>query len=215
MIHVFYGSDRIKISTEIKKILGEDYEIFNGENLSADDIPNLFMGRTIFADERRILIKDITPAKGESSLLSNTLGNKDFYEIAQEYVNTTHNIVIWETTTSLKKSFKDFLKNPQIESRKIDLAPQVDIYKVFGVFDAAWTDGKQAIKLLDQIKSQEDPFMFVGLLSTQAIKKYEAHQGKKEKRVLRELSKLDIAMKSTNYEPWQLISSFLLQVSLW
>ena len=77
------------------------------------------------------------------------------------------------------------------------------------------TDGKRAIKLLDEIKDQEDPYMFVGLLSTQAIKKYEAHQGRKEKRVLKELSKLDIAMKSTNYDPWMLISSFLLQVSLW
>ena len=215
MIYVFYGPDRIKISKEVKRILGDSYEIFNGENLSSDDIPNLFLGRTIFANQRKILIKDITPAKGESSLLSSTLGDRDFYEIASEYLDTPHDIIIWETTASAKKAFKDFTKNPKVKAQKFDLTPQIDMRKVFGVFDAAWTDGKHAIKLLDEIKDQEDPYMFVGLLSTQAIKKYEAHQGRKEKRVLRELSKLDIAMKSTNYDPWMLISSFLLQVSLW
>lgn len=215
MIYVFYGTDRIKISAKVKQILGENYEIFNGENLSADDLPNLFLGRTIFSSQRKVLVKDITPARGESSRLSNTLGERDFYEIAAEYLDTPHEIVIWETNISQKKSFKDFIKLPQVEAEKIDQAAQVDFRKVFGVYDAAWTDGKRALRLLEEIKAKEDPYMFVGLLSTQAIKSYERHQGRKEKRVLKELSKLDIAMKSTSYDPWMLISSFLLQISSW
>ena len=215
MIYVFYGNDRKRISTEVKRLLGDSYEIFNGENLSADDIPNLFLGRTIFADQRKILVKDITPAKGESSRLTSTLGERDFYEIVAEYLDTPHDIVIWETNVSQKKAFKDFIKNDKVKSQKYELSAQVDMRKVFGVFDAAWTDGKRALALLEEIKDQEDPYMFVGLMSTQAIKRFGSRQGRKEKRVLRELSKLDIAMKSTNFDPWVLISSFLLQVSLW
>lgn len=215
MIHVFYGSDRVRISAEIRKILGDDYEIFNGENLSADDIPSLFLGRTIFSDKRKILLKDITPARGESSKLVTTLGDRDFYEMIMTYLDTPHDIIIWETNTSQKKTFKDFLRSGKVKSQKYDQASQVDMRKVFGIYDAAWTDGTRALELLNEIKNQEDPYMFVGLLSTQAIKSYDRHQGRKEKRVLKELSKLDIAMKSTNYDPWVLISSFLLQISSW
>ncbi|MBQ3326074.1 hypothetical protein IJG79_02940 [Candidatus Saccharibacteria bacterium] len=215
MIYVFYGSDRLKISQEIKKFFGEEYEIFNGENLTADDIPNLFLGRSLFANQRKILIKDITPARGESSKLANTLGERDFYELAMEYTDTPHDIVIWETNISPKKGFKDFISNSQVVAKKYDQTPQIDMRKVFGIYNTALVDGARAVKMLNEIKDQEDPFMFVGLLSTQVIKSYEKRQGRKEKRALRELSKLDIAMKSTNYDPWVLISSFLLQVSLW
>lgn len=215
MIYVFYGSDRVRISAEIKKILGDNYEVFSGENLSADDIPSIFLGRTIFSNKRKILLKDVTPARGEASKLTTTLGERDFYEIVMGYLDTPHDIIIWETNISQKTSFRDFLKNGKVKSQKYEQSSQINMGKVFGVYDAAWTDGTRALKLLNEVKDQEDPYMFVGLLSTQAIKSYDRHQGKKEKRVLKELSKLDIAMKSTNYDPWMLISSFLLQISSW
>ncbi len=215
MIHILYGTDRQRISTEVKRILGQQYEIFNGENLSADDLPGLFLGRTIFADKRKILLKDVTPGRGESSLLSNTLGERDFYELINQYVDTPHDIVIWESYVSQKKSFKDFLKNQQVQSAKYETRPTINFGKVMSIYNTALTDGRRALKILNEVRDEEDPYMFVGLLATQAIKSYEIKQGRKEKRVLCELSKLDIAMKSTTYDPWLLISSFLLQVSSW
>ncbi len=213
MISVFYGSDRKKISKEIEKILGEDYEVFYGNAISVADLPNIFLGQTIFENKRRILIKDVTPARGETSLLTNTLGDKNFYEIAEQYLDSPHEIVIWETTVCQKKCFKNFLKNQNVNYRKYDLVKDIDLGKVFRIYDIALADGPGALKLLEEVKEDEDPFMFVGLLSNQAIRAYERKQGKKEKRVLLELSKLDINMKTTSFDPWLLISSFLLQLS--
>jgi DNA polymerase III delta subunit len=55
--------------------------------------------------------------------------------------------------------------------------------------------------------------MFFGLLASQALKDYSQKQGTKEKRVLKELSKLDLDLKTTSYQPWLLIESFLLRLS--
>jgi hypothetical protein len=87
--------------------------------------------------------------------------------------------------------------------------------EVFNILDMAWHDGKKAVLKLEKIEMNQDPYMFVGLMVTQAIKKFEYRQGSKEKRVLKELSKLDIRMKSTSMQPWSLVKSFLLQVSSW
>ena len=51
MIRVFTGSDRKKIDAEVKKILGEGYEVFDGENLKIEDIVNIFLGSSLFAED--------------------------------------------------------------------------------------------------------------------------------------------------------------------
>ena len=66
---------------------------------------------------------------------------------------------------------------------------------------------------LEKIKSEEDPIMFFGLLASQAIKDFSLRQGIKEKRALKELSDLDIKLKTTSFQPWLLIESFLLRLS--
>ena len=60
-----------------------------------------------------------------------------------------------------------------------------------------------------------DPYMTLGAFASSALKKFEAHPGRKEKRVLKELSKLDMQMKTTTMDPWVIISSFLLRISQW
>ena len=67
--------------------------------------------------------------------------------------------------------------------------------------------------MLEKIQSEEDPIMFCGLLISQALKDFNQKQGTKEKRVLRELSKLDLDLKSTSLQPWLLVQSFLLRLS--
>ncbi len=72
---------------------------------------------------------------------------------------------------------------------------------------------KKAVKDLEKIKHHEDPIRFCGLMISQALKDYRAYQGIKEKRALKELSKLDLDLKTTSLEPWLLIESFLLRAS--
>ena len=67
--------------------------------------------------------------------------------------------------------------------------------------------------MLDQIEADEDPIRFCGLLISQALKAYRNHPGAKEKRALKELSQLDLRLKTTSYQPWLLIRSFLLRLS--
>lgn len=204
MIKVFYGSDRKKIDAEVKKILGTDYEVFDGENLKKEDIVNVFMGTSLFAEKRKILLKDLTPARGEQG--------EDLYEEIAKYVDTPHTIVIWETNVSQKKTYKDFVKLKNVEAKKFDLADKVDMRAVFNIYDTALVDGERAVKMLTELQDKQDPYMFFGLLVSQAIKKYEWRQGAKERRVLKELSQIDMQMKTTAYEPWLLIKSFLLRV---
>lgn len=84
---------------------------------------------------------------------------------------------------------------------------------VFDIYKTAKRDGKKAVAMLDKIKSEEDPVMFCGLMVSQALKDYRVHPRIKEKRVLKELSKLDLDMKSTSLQPWTLVQGFLLLLS--
>ncbi len=230
MIYVFYGDDRVKIQREIQKILGEDYEVFEGETLKPADIYNICQGNTLFASVRKILIKDLTPSRKTSEESADEDAGKgandnsnptDYYEIFGQFVNTRHEIAIWETTVSQKKSYKDFIKNKKVEVKKIML-PEIDKWATFKIFDLAYRDGKKAVselnKLIEEIKNggkDMDPYMTLGAFASSALKKFEAHPGRKEKRVLKELSKLDIQMKTTTMNPWVIISSFLLRISQW
>ena len=204
MIRVFTGSDRNKISEEVKKILGENYEVFDGENLKTEDMVNIFIGTSLFAEKRKILLKDLTPARGEEA--------RDFYAEIIKYVNTPHEIVIWETNVSQKKTYKDFLKTKGVEAKKFEPVQKIDMRAVFNIYDTAMVNGKKAVADLEKIQKQQDPYMFFGLMVSQAIKKFEWRQGTKEKRVSKELSKVDMQMKTTAVEPWFLIKSFLLRL---
>ena len=228
MIRIFHGNDRARIAREVKKILGEDYEVFDGENLKAEDIVNIFKGTSLFAEKRKILLKDLTDKRKEKSTdegsdvktgslastdnLPSSVGG-DFYEEIAKYADTEHDVVIWETTLSKKKSYKDFVEENGVEVKKYDVVREVDLRKVFGIFDTAMRDGKQAVKQLEEIEDDQDPYMFFGLMVSQALKRYNWRNGRKETAVLKELAKLDIKLKSTTVEPWILIKSFLLRLS--
>ena len=97
--------------------------------------------------------------------------------------------------------------------RQYDLPEDPNFRLVFDIYKTAKRDGKKAISMLSKIKQDEDPIMFFGLLASQAIKDFSFNQETKEKRVLKELAKLDLDMKSAKVEPWLLIESFLLRLS--
>ena len=227
MIYLFSGDERVKIQNEIKKILGENYEVFDGENLTVSDIYNICQGNTLFDAERKILIKDLTPAKsavaeGSTSKSSDT-SNKDSadpYEIFSEFLNTKHTIVIWESTVPNRKAYKDFIK--KVKPQKF-LKEEIDKWASFRIFDLAYVDGKKAVNELDKlIKKTEtgeevkmlDPYLMVGAFSSSALKKFEQSPTTRNKKVLKQLSKLDMQMKTSALDPWTLVKKFLIEIAI-
>ena len=199
MIRIFYGDDRVKANTEIKKLLGDDYEIIDGQDLELGDLPNIFLGISLFADKRNILIRDLSV-------------NKPAFEQLGNYLNTPHNIILLESKLDKRSvAFKDLKE--KIEIKEFTLPEDPNLKLVFDIYKTAKKDGKKSIEMLEKIKVKEDPIMFSGLLFSQAIKDFQMNQGTKEKRALKELSKLDLDMKSAKVEPWLLIESFLLRLS--
>ncbi|MDO4611389.1 MAG: hypothetical protein Q4B34_00790 [Candidatus Saccharibacteria bacterium] len=199
MIKVFYGEDRVRAKQAIEKFLGENYEIIDCENLSQTDLPSIFHGATFFSTDRKILLRDF-------------FVNKDILEKLPEYLDTKHDVALFESKldkrSSVYKELKDkieFLEFKPTESRDFNL--------VFGIYRTAKTNGKKAVADLKKIEQTEDPMMFFGLLVSSALKDFAARQGIKEKRALEELSKTDSLMKSTSIQPWLLIESFLLRLS--
>ena len=64
MIKFFYGEDRVRAKQAIEKFLGDtNYEIIEGADLTPADLPSIFLGNSLFADTRSILIRDLTANK--------------------------------------------------------------------------------------------------------------------------------------------------------
>lgn len=199
MIRVFYGDDRVRAKAEITKILGSDYEVLEGTNLTITDLPSIFSGASLFSDQRRILINDFTV-------------NKALYDRLLDYIDTRHEVILFETKIDKRTSTYKTLEK-KIEFKEFKLPEDTNAKIVFDIYNIAKTDGKKAVTILKNLELNQDPVKFVGLLTFQAIKDFNSRQGTKERRALKELSKLDILMKTTSFQPWLLIESFLLQVS--
>ena len=200
MIKVFYGDDRVRAKAEITKFLGtKDYEIIEGADLTPADLPSIFLGNSLFTDTRAILIRDFT-------------ANRPVYEQLPEYLNTPHQIAILDAKIDKRSATYKSLKD-QIEFQEFTLPKNPNLNLVFDIYRTAKHDGEKAVKMLEKIQAEEDPIMFCGLLISQALKDFNQKQGTKEKRVLKELSKLDLDLKSTSLQPWLLVQSFLLRLS--
>ena len=199
MIRVFYGDDRISAKSEILKFLGSDYEIIEAGELTLADLPNIFLGSSLINPTRSILIQDF-------------FANKSIADKLHDFLNTPHRIAILELKLDKRSAVYKSLKN-QIDFKEFPISKSPNLNLIFDIYKIAKTNGLKALELLANIKAEEDPMMFFGLLVSQVLKDYDKKQGIKEKRVLKELSKLDLALKSTSYQPWLLIESFLLRLS--
>lgn len=198
MLKIFYGENRILAQQEITKFLGKNYEIIEGPEITAADLPSIFLGNSLFTTGRSILIRDLGV-------------NKPAFDKLPEYLNTTHRVIILELKLDKRSATYKALKD-KVEFREFVL-PKPNARLVFDVYRAAKQDGPKSLAILAKIKSDQDPIMFFGLLVSNAIKDYQLHQGIKEKRALQELSQLDLRIKSTFLPPWLLIESFLLRLS--
>ena len=138
--------------------------------------------------------------------------NKEVFEKIVEYLDTPHEVVLFETKLDKRTATYKALKD-RVEIREFAMPVDTNVNLVFDIYRTAKRDGKKAVQMLESIENEQDPYMFLGLLVSQALKDFAMRQGTKEKRALEELSKLDIAMKSTSMQPFSLLKSFLLQVS--
>lgn len=199
MIRIYTGDDRVKASAEIKKIFGETYEVIDCADLTKKDLPLIFQGTTLFATKRKLLLRDFT-------------ANSEIYPELPKYLDTIHDVILLETKldkrTSTYKEIKD-----RIEIKEFKLPREVDFRTTFNIYSIAKRNGKKAVLELKKIESGEDPIRFTGLLISQALKDYENHQGTKEKQILKDLAKLDMAQKTTKIDPWLLVESFLLSLN--
>ncbi|MBR3236432.1 hypothetical protein IKF92_02005 [Candidatus Saccharibacteria bacterium] len=199
MIKLFCGEDRIKAKKAIADFLGSNYEVIEGGELVPTDLPSLFLGQSLFEKTRQILIQDLS-------------ANKPVFDELPKYLDTPHKVAILELKLDKRSSTYKSLQG-KVEIRDFPLPKDPNLNLVFGIYRTAKTDGKKAVAMLEKIKSEEDPIMFFGLLASQAIKDFSLRQGIKEKRALKELSDLDIKLKTTSFQPWLLIESFLLRLS--
>lgn len=199
MIRIFYGDDRIRANQEIQKILGSDYEVIEGADITPADLPSIFLGASLLNPERKILIRDFT-------------ANKPVFEEITKYLASPHEIILFETKLDKRSTTYKELKD-QLEIKEFKLPDNPNASVIFDIYRVAKKDGPKSLELLAKIKPTEDPIKFTGLLVSQAIKDFSYKQGSKEKRVLKELSKLDIEMKTTKIDPWLLVESFLLRLS--
>lgn len=201
MLRVFYGGNRVGAEKEIRRILGEGYEVFEGENLTEGDLPSIFLGTSLFETEkRRILLKDVSE-------------NRAVWEKLGEYAEMEHEVIVWELKPDKRSAGYKNLKDAGVEMREFAELQKPEAKLVFGVLDTAMRDGKKAVEMVERVELEQDPYMFFGLLVTQALKKYEATSaGMGERKLVKELAKLDIQMKSAAFEPWDLVKSFLVRV---
>lgn len=201
MIKVFYGEDRVKARKMIDRLLGGDYEVIEAEKLTTSDMASVFLGTSLFGDRRKILLKDLSL-------------NKDCWEMAPNFVaDCSHDIILWETKLDKRSAtYKALSKDKNIEFKEFALAEDPNTKLVFDILDAAMRGDNGAIKMCEKIEQTNDPYMFMGLMVSQAIKKLQFNNAKAAK-TLKVLAQTDIDMKSTGIEPWKLIKMALLKIS--
>ena len=202
MIKIVYGDDRKRAEKNVKRQLGDKYEVVEGESLTLDGLVNLMNGNSLFDETRNILIKDF----GE---------NPDGFAKICEYVNTKNNVVVWESKLDKRSVVYKKMKEMNVELVECKLAEPMRNNEVFDIFDLAMRgDGKKAAKLIEKIEKNQDAYAYIGLLTTQALKRYETKQGNKEKLAIKMLAELDMQTKSSQVDPWELVKIFIWQISL-
>lgn len=205
MLKIFYGTDRIGIEKEVKRELGAEYEVYDGEKMNRNELKDILTGISLFEQERRILVKDLSK-------------NAEVWGKIEEILNGVeikHKIVIWEEKLDKRTVIYKGLQKMGVVMKEVKLPEKSknERNEVFDVLRVAMRDGKRAVKMVEKMELERSANEFLGVLVKQVTDNYAKKQGEKEKRVLKTLSDLDIKMKTTATEPWLLVKIFLLQVS--
>ncbi len=202
MLTIISGEDRVRAERAVRSALGADYEVFEGEDLQLTDLPSIFQGTSLFnSGVRHILLKNLSE-------------NGAIWEKIGDYSVTEHEVVIWELKIDKRSStYKKLKALPGVKWLDFPMTQPPEGKLVFNILDTALRNGPQAVKMVERIELTQDPYMFFGLMATQALKKFNSRPGQRERTVLKALAKLDLEMKTTGLEPWMLIKATLLQLA--
>lgn len=198
MIKIFYGENRKKAEEAIRRYIGQKYEVFDGEKISTDDLPTIFLGASLFdTGKRKILIKNLSE---NSEAWGKVLDHKD----------TEHDVAIWEMKLDARLSGTKLLKSAGIAMEEFK---NPSTKPLFGLLNLALRDGEAAIRELEKREDEQDPYLMVGLLVSDAIRNLQNSGGRgRDRRVLKRLAELDRHMKTSTIEPWILVKGFLLEI---
>ena len=209
MIYLVDGDDRKKAESAARHFLGMDYEIFDADLIEKTDLASIFQGTTIFAETRKILIKDLSL-------------KKDLFAELTKYKETEHKVALLEQKIDKRSAvYKELVaiskKSPELVKIETFKSPeQVDAFLAFRVFDMALSDGKRAVKLLREAEVNNNPYAVIGAWTKKVADLLALHpNAEREKKIIKKLARIDLLLKQTNFskEPWMILESFLLGLS--
>lgn len=201
MIKVFYGNDRQKAQLAIDKLLGNDYELIEAENIERADMDSIFRGTSLFGETRKILLKNLNE-------------NKDCWESFPNYLDTTHKVIVWLLALDRRSAvYKKIEKSGAVEFKEFKLAEKVNQFLAFDIAKEAFAGrGTQAVRMCDEAEATEDPYMMMGAIASHAIKLL-ASGNSKATRAIKILAKSDMDMKSADVDAWSIVKIALLKIS--
>lgn len=200
MIKIFYGNDRQAAQLAIDRLLGKDYELVEAENITRADLDSIFRGTSLFGETRKILLKSLNE-------------NKECWELLPNYLDTTHDVIIWLATLDKRSVvYKTVEKAKQVECKEFKVAEQIDRTLVFKIADEAFAgQGAKAVKMCEQIEATNDPYMTMGAIISQAMRRLEM-KNLKAARAIKILAKADMDMKSVAVDGWSIVKVALLKI---
>lgn len=201
MIKIFYGNDRQKAQLAIAKLLGDDYEVIEAENITRGDMESIFKGTSLFGETRRILLKGLNE-------------NKECWEVLPEYLETTHEMVIWLSALDKRSTvYKAIAKRKEVEVKEFAQEEKVDRFLAFKIADEAFAGhGARAVKMCEELEQTSDAYLTMGAFVSQAGKKLEIGKPKAIN-AIRILAKADLDMKSTAVDGWKILKIALLKIA--
>ena len=201
MIKIFHGNDRQKTQKAIEQILGKDYEVIEGDSITRADMDSIFKGTSLFIETRKILLKSLNE-------------NIECWEVLPEYLDTTHEMVIWPSALDKRSVvYKALDKAKDVEIKEFTQVEKIDRFFAFKIIDEAFAGhGTKALKMCEQIETTDDPYMMMGAIISQASKRLETRNSKAA-RALKILAKADMDMKSAAVDGWKIVKIALLKIS--
>ena len=206
-ISVLHGTDRNAIMAAAKLKLGEDYEIFEADQITLADLDSIFLGQTLFGsgEKRRILLKDLND-------------NKDCFEKLPEYASTEHEVVV-VANGRLNKTFayiKPVLSCKGIEAKEFTTVEERtrDKFENLEPFKQAFAGhGKIALKKLEALKDHSAGPMIIGTMGSQAAKLIGGKDNVKAIKAIKILAQADIMSKRSGLDMWVPVEWALLEIA--
>ena len=202
MIRVFYGEDRARARKMAGQQLGKDFETIEGESLALNDLPSVFLGTSLFGDQRAILLKDLSL-------------NKECWEALPRFASDcSHNVVILESKIDKRSvAYKALSKDKNVEFKEFAAAKDPDQFLAFDVITAALAGkGAEALRLCARLELESDAYMFMGLFLSQVLKKIPSTSARFA-RVMKILAQADMDMKTTGLEPWSIMKVAIIKIA--